>query len=64
MADCFMNRSNISTQNIKSVTLEGTTDDASLLATTLPIATTRIINVLCFTHALIPNAIFTDNSPV
>lgn len=64
MADCFMNRSNISTQNIKSIAIEGTTNEASLLVTTLPTATTKIINVLCFTHALIPNAIFTDDNPV
>lgn len=62
MADCFINRSNISTQNIKSIAVDATTDNNSLIVTSLPIATTKIINVLCTSYALLAGAFVLDDT--
>lgn len=61
MADCFINRSNISTQNIKSIAVDATTDNNGFFVTTLPTATTRIIKVLSLTYAVVADAFVLDD---
>lgn len=47
MADCFINRSNISTQNIKLLDFDTTIGTDGYFDTGLAIANTTIISVLC-----------------
>lgn len=64
MADCFINHGdvgNVNELNVKSVTVEGKTNSDSLFKTNFPVATTRIISVSCFTHALSPNVMYANN---
>ena len=47
MADCFINRSNISTQNIKFLEFDTIIGNNATFDTGLAIANTTIISVLC-----------------